>query len=507
MDFIIKSFTPEIFFSFCLLYQLVINSYLSNSVLYNFPILYKEIFGQISFIFLCTLLLFINIKIEGFFTNFLFVNDISNYYLKQCLILISLFMLSSLIRCFVFQQLNIIEFFSIFLLSILASLLLLSASDMISVYLVFELQALAFYILASFQRTSAISAEAGLKYFIIGSFISSIFLLGCSLIYLVLGTLNFMHIRLLLSFPLTFDLYLYLIIGFLLVLVTLCFKLAVVPFHFWAPDVYEGSPLASTIIFALLPKLVLLSFFIKLLSLLQMNFTHLFSLLQILGFLTVFVGSCFAFYQKRVKRFIIYSSIAQLGFLIISLSIYNFNSLVSLFFFLFIYLITSLVLWSNVSLFYNFKIKVFHFNEYYFNCLFLVNFSNFFKLNKIWSFSFIILMFSLAGIPPFSGFLAKLLIIVNMLESVDTSILFICLLFLVTAFSTFYYLQILKIFFFEKPNNLLISQDFLPVLDTPFCFFDYSIISLGLFSLFFFFIFPNTMLLFCQSIVLNFFFL
>ena len=141
-------------------------------------------------------------KIEGMFSTFLFLNDESGRIVKIILLLSSVLGLFVIFRSFTIQNLNFFEYFSIFLLSILALNVLVSCSDLISAYLVIEMQALCFYILASFRRDSAFSTEAGLKYFISGAFISGIFLFGASLIYGGLGTLNFNHMSLLLSFPL-----------------------------------------------------------------------------------------------------------------------------------------------------------------------------------------------------------------------------------------------------------------------------------------------------------------
>jgi NADH-quinone oxidoreductase subunit N len=228
------------------------------------------------------------------------------------------------------------------------------------------MQALCFYILASFRRNSAFSTEAGLKYFISGSFISGLFLFGASLIYGALGTLNFNNLSLLLSFPIENDfIYIkyFVIIGVLLVTVTLLFKIAAAPFHSWSPDVYEGSPLSSTIIFSILPKIVIFSFFIKWVCILSSIFYDIKSLLTIAGVLSVFVGTFFALKQKRVKRLVIYSSIAQIGFLVAALCSNSLDGFSAIFFFLIIYIITAILTWSHVNLFYTFQKRVNTFNN------------------------------------------------------------------------------------------------------------------------------------------------
>jgi NADH-quinone oxidoreductase subunit N len=263
-----------------------------------------------------------------------------------------------LLRSFVLQSLNFFEYFSILLLSILSLLLLVSSCDLISTYLVIEMQALCFYILASFRRNSAFSTEAGLKYFIAGAFISGIFLLGASLVYGSLGTLNFNTLSLLLSFNLNTDLIyikMFSLVGILLITITLLFKVAAAPFHFWAPDVYEGAPLSSTIIFSILPKLVIFSFFIKWLCVISSLFYSIKDFFVIIGLFSVFVGTFFALSQKRVKRLIVYSSIAQIGFLVAALETGSVSGFSSIFFFLVIYIISSILIWNHLTLFYNFQ--------------------------------------------------------------------------------------------------------------------------------------------------------
>jgi proton-translocating NADH-quinone oxidoreductase chain N len=267
MDIIIlKSFIPESFLSISILFQLIFNVRVINNLKYNFPVIDKEVFYQTIFIIGCLFLLYTNLKIEGFNSNFLFINDESTRVVKILVLLTCLLTFNIVLQTFSLQSLNFFEFFIIFLLSLLSLLLMISSSDLISFYLVIEMQSLCFYILSSFKRDSSFSTEAGLKYFISGAFISGFFLFGCSLLYGCLGTLNFNNLSILLAFPFdTFDssLQYFLIGGILCITSTLLFKVTCAPFHFWSPDVYEGSPLSSTIVFSIIPKISIFYFFIK----------------------------------------------------------------------------------------------------------------------------------------------------------------------------------------------------------------------------------------------------
>lgn len=506
MDFIVLySFIPEIFFSICILLQLVFNAYLVNNFNFNFPIIDREVLSQIFFILSCLLILFLNSKIEGFFFNFLFLNDLSCHYLKTIFTICCLLIIPVIFDCFKIQQLNFFEYFTVFLLSILSLLLLISVGDMISAYLAIEMQALSFYILSSFKRDSSFSTEAGLKYFISGSFISGIFLFGCSIIYGLLGTLNFNNLSLLLCFPIEDkSFYFILLAGVSLIISTLLFKVSSFPFHFWSPDVYEGSPLSSTIIFSIVPKISLFNFFIKVLSIFFLSFNEISSLLFFCGILSILIGTFFAIRQKRLKRFIIFSSITQTGFLIVALSTYNLNSLVSIYFFIIIYLITSIVLWTHFSIFFFFQEKINFFYNKSQTPLFLSNLSNFVLINKLWSFSFIMLFFSIAGIPPFVGFLSKIFILFGLVESNSFTGSFLIV--IISSITVFYYLRVIKIIFFESNTSKNIKENYKITFNYNFFDFNCILISTCLFLLIFFFFNSAYLLLICHYIILGSFF-
>jgi NADH-quinone oxidoreductase subunit N len=364
------------------------------------------------------------------------------------------------------------------------------------------MQALCFYVLASFKRDSSFSTEAGLKYFISGSFISGLFLFGASLIYGGLGTLNFNNISLFFSFtlingftPLNF----LVIFGLLLITITFLFKIAAAPFHFWSPDVYEGSPLSSTIVFSVLPKIVLFNFLIKWICVLSVIFYDVKVVLYFIGIFSVFFGTFFAIKQTRVKRLIIYSSIAQIGFLVSALSTNTLNGFSSVYFFLVIYTITSVLVWTHIVFFCCLKKNTKKF-EKNISPLFLSNLSNFFRTNRLWAFSLLIIFFSIAGIPPLSGFLSKIFILLGLVESKE--LLVSLFLILISAVSVFYYIRIIKIVFFESKNFIRSNNSFQTVFHTE-AIEDYSIVSFCLFLLIFLFFYPNFLLLLSQNIVLG----
>ena len=257
MDVLIsKSFLPEIFLSFSLLLQLIFNIKLIKNIKFNLPAIGNETYFQTIFILLCLFFLYLELNIEGFLCNFLFVNDNSTRILKIAIVSLCIIMTSVLQESFKFHAIGIFEFYIIYLLAILSVLLIVSAHDLISFYILVEMQSICFYILAAINRYSIFSLEAGLKYFLFGSFFSGIFLLGASIIYGTVGTLNLAYLDILLAYPINenfFGIFDVIKVGVSLIFSMLLFKIACAPFHFWSPDVYEGSPICSTIIFSLLP--------------------------------------------------------------------------------------------------------------------------------------------------------------------------------------------------------------------------------------------------------------
>lgn len=501
---ILKSFIPESFLSISILFQLVFNIKVINNLKYNFPIIDREVFYQTIFILVSLFFLYFNLKIEGFFSNFLFVNDESVRIVKILVLLTCFFTLSIVLQTFLLQTLNFFEFFIIFSLSLLSILLLISSSDLMSFYLVIEMQSLCFYILASFKRDSSFSSEAGLKYFISGAFMSGFFLFGCTILYGCLGTLNFHNLNLLLSIPLSSDepmFKFFITTGILLITSTLLFKIACAPFHFWSPDVYEGSPLSSTIVFSIIPKTAIIYFFIKWICCVNINFFYINHVLMFCGIFSVFLGTFYALSQKRLKKLIVYSSVAQVGFLVAGLSINSLGGYTAVIFFLAIYIITSILIWSHFSLFYSFQQNINSFYKKNSTSLFISSLTNLFNSNKLWAFSFVIIFFSIGGVPPLTGFLSKILILSELVNS--NFIYASALLIILSSISVFYYIRMIKIMFFEPKTLEKYYEKFQVVFYSSFLDTIYLCISFLLFLLITIFFFPTFFLLFCQYIVLN----
>lgn len=498
----LKIFYPEIFLSFAILLQLVFNMRLINKTEYNFPIITKDIFFQTMLILTILALLYYTAAGDYALSYAALVNDKSTLTVKFILVLFCIGLTIVIKNSIVYQGINYPEYFSIYLLAIFSMLMMLSCESLASFFIAMEMQALCFYILASFERNSIFSTEAALKYFISGSFVAGFYLLGASIIYGCVGSLNLnaLNTLLLFSFNSTTEcLTPAVFVGVLLIVFTILFKLACAPFHFWAPDVYEGAPLSSTVIFSILPKLSIFYFFIKYLITVQIYFVYLSELLLVFGVFSTFVGTFFAFRQIRVKKVVIYSSIAQTGFLVSVLSLQTLESISSLYFFLMLYLITSLLIWGHVIMlnYSNTLISKFYMSKV--SSLQTTDLSNIFNVHTLFGASILIIFFSIAGTPPFAGFLAKMMILLELIR--NKSVLAGIILIFLSAVSVYYYIRFIKVAFFEsnRPMNTKPAQ--VTFFNRNFSLSHILFAGL-LFYLVFFYLFSTELLHLCQYIAI-----
>lgn len=500
--FIFKAFWPEFFLSLFLIKLLVLDSYIINRLSFNFPILNKEILIQIVMVLIFTFLLVNNNYIFGFDSNFFFLTDFSTQQLKLFFIFFCLFSFIIIWRSFLIQKLNFFEFFLIFLIVILSLLFLTSSFNLISIYLCLELQAISFYIFSAFHRDSIFSSEAGLKYFISSSIMSGIFLLGCSLIYGSFGTLNLIDINTLITLIPTKDvlnyesIFIVAALGTFLIIFTILFKLVIAPYHFWFPQIYDGSPLSSTIIFSLTPKLMLFNLLIKILisffSLIAISSSILFTI----GFYSIFFGLIKLLKQKRLKKLYIYSSISQMGLPLCALADNTFYGFSTVYFFLISYLITSILMWGILVLINQNQYKMI--KTITINPLFTSTFNKILNQNSTIALGFLFIFFSLAAIPPFSGFIGKVYIYLVLIQ--DYKYEMAILIIYISVIGVYYYIKFLKIIFFE---NLIITKHIKAqsFFNSKFLVYDYNIFSICLFLLVFICFYPNFFYINCFTII------
>ena len=418
---------PEIFISLSIMFLLILGVFKKNS---------SNLINNLSVLTLIgTLVLILNYPIDSnleIFNGGYKIDFISSY-MKILTILSGIFVLitsSKFLKIFKIFQ---IEYSILILSSILGMFVMISSNDLIVFYIGLELQSLALYVLASFNRDHVKSSEAGLKYFVLSALSSGLLLYGCSLIYGFSGTTKFEEISNLMNanqYGLTF--------GIVFILVGLAFKISAVPFHMWAPDVYEGSPTSVTLFFAVAPKIAALTVFIRFLYVPFVNVIEQWQLIIVfLSIASMVFGAVAAIGQKNLKRIIAYSSIGHMGYALAGLCTGTNEG------------VQSSVLYITIYLVMNFG---------FFSCLFMLkrndkyhenidDLSGLSKNHPLIALSLLVILFSLAGIPPLAGFFAKFYIFKAVLEQSMYYLAIIGL--LSTVIAAFYYLRIVKTMYFD----------------------------------------------------------
>jgi NADH-quinone oxidoreductase subunit N len=337
------------------------------------------------------------------------------------------------------HRINNFEYFVIVALAVFGQLILISSVDFLTAYLALEIQSFAFYLMAAFKRDSAYSTEAGLKYFLLGSFSSTLLLFGVSLLYGFFGTTNFSILSMLLfesnDFQLLTD------IAFLLILIGLLFELASAPFHVWSPDVYEGAPLNSTIFFAVVAKISILVLFFRIYNVLVNNSDIWGIAILVSSISSVIIGSFVTLKQKRLKKLLAYSGVNHVGYLLLGASMFTLESVSSVFFYLFAYMVTGLCIWGIVSV-----LK--RADSIGSRTATIADLGAMVKVNPTLAFILAICLFSLAGIPPLVGFYAKFGIFQSALNS--GFIVIASFIIMTSVVSTFYYIRLIKSAYFES---------------------------------------------------------
>ena len=330
-----------------------------------------------------------------------------------------------------------IEYPILILSSILGMMVMISSNDLMVFYMGLELQSLALYVLAAFNRDQLKSSEAGLKYFVLSALSSGLLLYGCSLIYGFSGSTNFDVIANQLNsneYALTF--------GIVFILVGLAFKISAVPFHMWAPDVYEGSPTSVTLFFTMVPKIAALTVFIRFLYVPFLNLIDQWQMIIIfLSIASMIFGAIAAIGQTNIKRLVAYSSIGHIGYTLAGLATGSNDGIQSSIIYISIYVVMNLALFSCLLMLKR--------NEQYYEDI--DDLSGLSKNHPLLSLCLLIILFSLAGIPPLAGFFAKFYVFKAVIEQ---SMYFLAIVGLLsTVIAAFCYLRIIKIIYFDKEKE------------------------------------------------------
>jgi len=427
LDFIL----PEIFISLAIMFLLILGVFKKNS---------SNIIHYLSIVcLLITGILIINNPSGTQVTLFSgsFIIDNLSSFMKILTILGGASILLMSKKFLKISKIFLIEYPILILSSILGMLVMISSNDLMVFYIGLELQSLALYVLASFNRDQLKSSESGLKYFVLSALSSGLLLYGCSLIYGFSGSTNFDIISNTVNsnhYGLTF--------GIVFILVGLSFKISAVPFHMWAPDVYEGSPTPVTLFFSVVPKIAALTVFIRFLYVPFINMMDQWQpIIIFLSIASMIFGAIAAIGQKNLKRLIAYSSIGHIGYALAGLSVGTNEGLQSSIVYVSIYIVMNLGFFSCLLMMKK--------NDLYFETI--EDLSGLSKNHPILSLCFLIVLFSLAGIPPLAGFFAKFYIFKSVIEQ---SMYFLAIVGLLsTVIAAFYYLRIIKVIYFDEQRE------------------------------------------------------
>jgi NADH-quinone oxidoreductase subunit N len=343
-----------------------------------------------------------------------------------------------------------LEFFALFLLSIFGQLICISSINLLLTYVGIELMALAIYGIVAFNNNQVKAIEAGIKYMVLGAVASAFLLYGTSMLYGSTGSLDYRQIYLLIADNGVSSSYNHnlLLFGVLLIISGLCFKLGLVPFHMWAPDVYEGGNSASTLIVSTMPKIAIFAMTYRLLvdtfDILSANFIII---LQVIAIASLLIGSLTAIMQTNIKRMLAYSTISHMGFVLLAMTISYDTSLEistagkhSAVFYTLVYTFSGAAMMAII-------VGLTNKND----DLKLENIKGLAKKNPWLGIGFLISVFSLAGIPPTIGFYAKFLVIQNLIQS--GMYVFAIIAVLSSVIAAFYYLRIIKAIYFDEADE------------------------------------------------------
>ena len=425
---------PELFISIMIMFLLIFGVFKKNSsqLVYNLT--------TVSLVAALALIINLDAQIQSSLFNNSYNIDSLARFMKILLILSGIFVMLSSSKYIQISKISKIEYPILILCSILGMMVMISANDLIVFYMGLELQSLALYVLASFNRDNLLSTESGLKYFVLSALSSGLLLYGCSLIYGFSETTNFNQIMVNtkeIEYGLTF--------GIVFILVGLAFKISAVPFHMWAPDVYQGAPTSVTAFFAICPKLAILGLFAKILLFTFYDLLNSWqAVLLLCSLASMCVGAFGALGQSDIKRLLAYSSIGHIGYLLIGLACGTVDGLQSMLVYMVIYMTMSLTTFGVVL-----SIRTTNGKP----VQNIQDLSGLATSNPALAITLSLTMFSMAGIPPLAGFMSKFYLFFAALSASLYPLAVVGV--LTSVISSFYYIRFIKIMYFDKSEQAL----------------------------------------------------
>jgi NADH-quinone oxidoreductase subunit N len=402
-------------------------------------------------------------------------------------ILITSFVMFLFSREFILDRGNMSrgEFYVLGLFSILGMLVLVGSNSLITVFLGLELMSLPLYAMIAIYRENKRATEVAMKYFVIGGVASAMMLYGMSMVYGATGHVDFVTIikaiTLSSAHGLFFNPFL-MNLGIVFIIVGIAFKLGAVPFHMWLPDVYEGSPTAVTLFIGSAPKLAAFAMLMRLLVEMLPGLHALWQpMLILLSILSMVVGNVLAIAQTNLKRMLGYSGIAHMGYMFLGVIAGTVAGYQAAFFYMLTYVLMSVASFAMLILL----------SRKGFDCENIKDLQGLNTRSPWMALMMLFVMFSMAGMPPFVGFYAKLMV----LEAViGVHLVWLAVVAIICAIiGLYYYLRVIKVMYFEQPEK-----------DDPvaWCFDLRSVLSINSLALLYFGVFPASLYFFVHSMFL-----
>ncbi len=376
----------------------------------------------------------------GYFFNGMFVDDPMADVLKLMMALATLVALVYSRSYIALRGMYRGEFYALVLFALLGMMIMVSGNNFLSLYMGLELLSLSMYALVALDRDNARATEAAMKYFVLGALASGMLLYGMSMLYGATGSLALDEVRkaLLTGAP---D-HAVLILGLVFVVAGLAFKLGAVPFQMWVPDVYHGSPTAVTLLIGSVPKFAGFAFVMRLLVLgLEPLSVDWQGMLIIMSVLSVSIGNITAIAQTNLKRMLAYSTISHIGFLLLGFLSVSLNGYTSAMFYISAYVLMTLGAFGMILLL----------SRKGFEAENLDDLKGLNQRSPWYAFIMLLLMFSMAGVPPTLGFYAKFAVLQAALHAGFLWLVVFAV--LMAVIGAFYYLRIVKLMYFDEPQD------------------------------------------------------
>lgn len=355
--------------------------------------------------------------------------------LQKAILSLGAYLISLLCADWLKKSQHMAEFFILMLSALLGMFLLISSGNLLMFFLSLELATIPVAAMANFDLHKKASSEAAMKMILSSAFSSGILLFGISLVYGATGTISFTEI------PQQLDGSPLQILAFVFLFTAFAFKLSIVPFHLWTADVYEGSPIAATSFLSVISKgAVAFTFISALYNVFHPLYEIWYTMLVILAIATMVIGNLFAIRQQNIKRFLAFSSIAQIGFILVGISGSNHAAASSVVYFILIYTFSNLAAFGVASVITEHSGKE-NINDY----------KGLYQTNTFLSWILALALFSLAGIPPTAGFFGKLFLITA--GASKGNYWFITIAALNMIVSLYYYLKIVRAMFMDKNDS------------------------------------------------------